>query len=285
MALHGGAGATRRNHYARECANMLGLVETGRDALRHGASAVDVAVGTVQAMEASALYVAGRGSWPNLDGQYELDASVMEGRTRRAGAVAALQGFRSPIGIARAIMERTPHVLVVGQGAAAIADSLQQTRIDDTATWFIPAAAGESNHGPARTTSTVGCVVLDADGHLAAATSSGGVFHKVPGRLGDSPIIGAGTWADSRAAVSCTGQGEYFLRSAAAAQVAFRIELGETLAQACATVLAQIERLGGEGGLIAVTAHGDIATPYYAEGMKRATLSRDGEMRALVFDS
>src|SRR5262249_25492341 len=153
---------------------------------------------------------------------------------------AALQGFSSPVRVARAIMDHTPHVLLVGRGAADFAASIRAAAIDDPASWFKPAAAGESNHGPGRSMSTVGCVVLDSAGDLAAATSSGGVFHKVPGRVGDSPLIGAGTWADSRVAVSCTGQGEYFIRSAAAAQIALRIELGESLTQASAALLGQI---------------------------------------------
>ena len=279
LVLHGGAGALRERDYTAELAHMRGLVEAARDALRAGVPALDVVTETVQAMEASGQYVAGRGASPNTAGVFELDASIMEGPTRRAGAVAALQGFASPIRVARAVMEKTPHVMLAGDGAAAFAAEQGLERVGPE--WFTPrrAAAAKTN-----TTGTVGCVALDETGAIAAATSTGGTHGKLYGRVGDSPIIGAGCWADERVGVSCTGGGEFFIRAAAAAQVAFRMKLaGEGLDQAAAGALADIQALGGEGGLIALSASGEIAMPFNSQGMKRAALHPDGRIVSEVF--
>jgi isoaspartyl peptidase/L-asparaginase-like protein (Ntn-hydrolase superfamily) len=285
VALHGGAGAIPERNYDAEVAHMRGLVEAARDRLRAGASALDVAVETVVALEASGLYVAGRGASPNTAGRYELDASVMDGPTRKAGAVAALVGFKSPITAARLVMERTPHVMLAGEGAAAFARDAGLDEISDPDAWFTHAARrpGAAKAGLAH--GTVGCVVRDGEGRLAAATSTGGVFNKRWGRVGDTPIPGSGTWADETVAVSCTGVGEYFMRTAAAAQVSFRMRLaGQSLAEAAQAVLDDLKSLGGDGGLIAVTADGQVAVPYNSQGMKQATLSADGSIRAGVFD-
>jgi L-asparaginase/beta-aspartyl-peptidase (threonine type) len=263
---------------------MKGLVESGRDLLRSGAAALDVVVETVAALESSGLYVAGRGASPNTAGRYELDAAVMEGPARRAGAVAALEGFASPIRVARAVMEKTPHVLLAGPGAAGFARQEEMAAIADPDAWFTRVGRNRPAVSQPLSTGTVGCVVRDQSGGLAAGTSTGGVFGKLWGRVGDSPIAGAGLWADEIVAVSCTGVGEMFLRSAAAVQISFRMRLaGETLECAAKAALEDVRALGGSGGIIAINAAGEIAMPFISEGMKRAALYPDGAITSQAY--
>ena len=284
LILHGGAGARRERNYEAEVAHMRQVVEAMAERLDAGDSALDVATAAVVMLEDSGLYVAGRGASPNQAGAYELDASLMDGSTRRAGSVAALQGFRNPVLAARAVMERTPHVMLAGQGAALFAHDQGLEPIADEAAWFTGAGRGEDNHPPgALGHGTVGCCVLDGPGRLAAATSTAGVFGKMPGRVGDTPIPAAGTWADDRAAASCTGQGEYFIRVAASAQVAWRVAAGQSLAEATQAVIEEIGQMGGDGGMIALDAAGNIAAPFNSQGMKHAWLTADGQIGVRVF--
>ena len=284
LILHGGAGARRGVNYDREVVHMREVVEAMRARLEAGAPALDVAVEAVVMLEESGLYVAGRGASPNLAGAYELDASLMEGPTRQAGAVAALQGFRNPIRVARAVMDRTPHVMLAGEGAALFAAEQGLEPIGDEPAWFTHAGQGDDNHPPkAMSHGTVGCCVLDRDGRLAAATSTAGVFGKMPGRVGDTPLPGAGSWADERVAVSATGVGEYFIRAAACVQTAWRVAAGQSLADAAQATIDDIGGLGGDGGLIALDRDGNLAQPYNSQGMKRAWLTTDGEIGVEVF--
>ena len=282
LVIHGGAGAMAGREYGSELAHMRGLIEAGRDRLQAGATSLDVVVETITALEASGLYVAGRGASANSVGRFELDASLMEGPSRRAGAVAALEGFASPIRAARAVMERTPHTLLAGEGAAAFAAAQGLERVGPE--WFTPARAGETVK-PNASAGTVGCVALDETGVLTVAgTSTGGTHGKLSGRVGDSPIVGAGVWADDRVAISCTGLGEYFVRGATAAQLAYRMRFaGQGVAEAADAALADVVALGGWGGLIALSATGEIAMPFRSQGMKRAALTPDGTITAAVF--
>ncbi|MBU2118720.1 MAG: isoaspartyl peptidase/L-asparaginase [Alphaproteobacteria bacterium] len=284
LILHGGAGARRSRDYAAEREHMAEVVARMAERLNAGAAALDVAVEATVLLEDSGLYVAGRGGSPNLAGAFELDASLMDGATGRVGAVAALQGFRNPVVAARAVMDHTPHVMLAGEGAARFAGARGLTRIEDPDAWFTRAGQGEDNHPPGTLAhGTVGCCVLDDRGRLAAATSTAGVFGKLPGRVGDTPIPAAGVWATDRVAVSCTGQGEYFIRTAAAAQMHWRVEAGASVGEAGQAVIADIGSMGGDGGLIALDARGNRADPFNSQGMKRAWLTPDGETGVEVF--
>ncbi len=284
LAIHGGAGARPEIDYARQREHMATLVASGATLLANGGSALDVVTDLVTELEASGLYVAGKGASPNSDGHVELDASIMDGADCRAGAVAAIRDVVSPIQIARSVMEQTRHVMLAGEGARRFAEEQGLDLVDDPDSYFqrpdrdALAAAG-SQHG------TVGAVALDGNGNLAAATSTGGVFRKLGGRVGDTPVIGSGTWADSTVAVSCTGLGEYFLRGCSAHDVAARMNYGgATLEEAAAAALDVVAELGGDGGLIAVDREGRIVMPYNSRGMKRAAVSDSMDPVVLVFD-
>ncbi|WP_292051702.1 MULTISPECIES: isoaspartyl peptidase/L-asparaginase family protein [unclassified Brevundimonas] len=286
LILHGGAGARRERNYDREIVHMREVVEAMKARLEDGASALDVAVETVVMLEDSGLYVAGRGASPNLAGEYELDASIMCGDTQKAGSVAALQGFRNPVVAARAVMDRTPHVMLAGSGAARFAREQALEPVTDPDNWYTRAGKGEDNHPPGTLShGTVGVCVLDTQGRLAAATSTAGVFGKMPGRVGDTPIPAAGTWADGDAAVSCTGQGEYFIRAAAAARTAIAVSAGQPLQKAAQATIDRIGQMGGDGGLIALDRNGNIADPYNSQGMKRAWLDSEGRIEVRVFNN
>jgi len=278
IALHGGAGAIAARAYQQEEEHMAALLDRGAAMLAQGVSALEVVVAMAGALEASGLHVAGKGAAPNAAGVVELDASVMDGATRMAGAVAALRGFVSPVRVARGVMEKTSHVLLVGDGASAFAGEHGFERVGDPKTYYVAAESGLPGAG------TIGAVALDMSGKLAAATSTGGLHGKMPGRVGDTPIIGAGCWADQRAAVSCTGLGEYFMRVNAAADVSARIAYaGQTLESAAAAVIEDVRGLGGYGGLIAVDAAGNVAAPFASQGMKRGLANARGLREVKTF--
>lgn len=248
--------------------------------LRNGGTALDAVEGAVCTLEDHPSFNAGRGSVFTYEGRNEMDAAIMDGRDRRAGAVAGVVATRNPVRLARAVMERSPHVLLVGHGADAFSreHGLEQAGPD----WFaLPErraqldamkAAGGSVFDVDMKYGTVGAVARDRRGHVAAATSTGGVTGKRWGRVGDSPIPGAGTWADDRAcAVSCTGSGEFFLRVGVAHEIAARIRYASDAAQAAAdAVLAEVKALGGTGGVIVVGTDGVPAWSLTTPGMYRA---------------
>ena len=283
LAVHGGAGAVAGRDYAVTEKHLRELTTDCEARLRDGESALDVVEHAVNELETCGLYVAGRGSAPNSAGHMELDASIMDGRTREAGAVAAIRDIVSPVQVARGVMEKTPHVMLAGSGALEFAREHGYEEVDDPANYYtLPVGVtsddiGDIAHG------TVGAVALDTGGNLAAATSTGGTFGKLHGRIGDTPLIGPGTWADDRIAISCTGTGEHIIRSGGAAAIAFRFRSGLSLTDAIGEMLDEVKRLGGDAGIIAVTREAEIAMPYNSEGMKRASVAKDTSIVVATF--
>ena len=284
FALHGGAGARSGRDYSIAEYHMRELTENARDRLAAGGRALDVVEYAVAAMESSGLYVAGRGSAPNSAGHVELDASIMDGPVSAAGAVASIRDVINPVSVARRVMEATPHVMLAGTGALEFARSQGFEVVENPRKYYMLPIGVTEDEVEEHAHGTVGAVALDSNGELAAATSTGGTFGKLHGRVGDTPIIGAGTWADSEVAVSCTGIGEYFIRTGAALAVAYKVKAGASLSQAIDEVLADIKYLGGDGGIIAVSSAGDIEMTYNTEGMKRASIDSGDNLYVATFE-
>ena len=300
LLVHGGAGVIRATLTpaieAEVKADLARALEAGHAILVAGGSSLDAVEAAVVVLEDSPHFNAGHGAVFTHEGINELDASIMDGPTRRAGAVAGVRHVRNPVGLARAVMERSDHVLLIGEGAEAFARHVgspfvdagyfrTETRWQQLQEAIAKEAAGrQSEQGRAIHYGTVGAVALDSHGHLAAATSTGGMTNKRWGRVGDSPLIGAGTWADDRVAVSATGWGEYFIRAAVAHDIAARMAYGgSTLADAAAAVIdGEIPRLGGDGGLIAVDAQGHVSLAFNTDGMYRGWIDADGVAHAAI---
>lgn len=294
MVIHGGAGNIvkedmldeREQAYRTFLHEALGV---GYEILQHGGEALDAVEAVIVMMEDSPLFNAGKGAVFNSEGQNELDASIMDGRRLQAGAVAGVRRVKNPIRLARLVMEESTHVLLAGEGAHQFAaeqdielvpedyfytqrrwDSLQRARqrIED------------SQHG------TVGAVALDQNGNLAAGTSTGGTTNKRLGRIGDSPIVGAGTYADNQTcAVSCTGEGEYFIRAAIAYDISSRMAyMGNSLDKASHDVIeGRLTEMGGTGGAIAIDKDGYISMPFNTQGMYRGYVDQDGNITVKMF--
>ncbi|HEX9397803.1 MAG TPA: isoaspartyl peptidase/L-asparaginase [Burkholderiales bacterium] len=274
IAIHGGAGRIDRATRSRCGAALRHALEKAYAILKANGTSLDAVTAAVVILEDSGLFNAGRGASLNAEGGIELDASIMEGRGLRAGGVAAVSNVRNPIFAARAVMEHSKHVLLVGKGAERFSKHRRLSTVKKN--YF--QSAKKSHSG------TVGAVALDRDGNLAAATSTGGYRGKLAGRVGDSPLIGAGTWADNRTcAVSCTGVGEFFIRTAAAYDVSARMRYGKRrLASSSREVLNQVKKINGRGGLVAVDRRGNIAMPFNSTGMYRAWVTRDGRFRVAL---
>lgn len=285
LLLHGGAGVTPGRDYRLVEDHLAELVAAGGRRLVAGAAALDVVEWAVAELESSGLYVAGRGSAPNRSGTHEFDASIMDGSGPRAGAVACLRGVVSPIAAARLVMDETPHLMLAGDGATAFARDCGLEAIPGPRWFRMPVGVtADDIEDETRAHGTVGAVALDSDGRLAAATSTGGTFGKRAGRVGDTPLIGVGTWADREVAASCTGIGECFILAGGAGEIGARMRLaGESVETAAAAMLARVRALGGDGGVIALDRRGNATMPFNSGGMKRAMARAGGETAVAIY--
>ncbi len=283
ILLHGGAGVRAGFDYQETEQHLSVLAAQAERQIQAGRSALDVVESAVNAMEASGLYVAGRGSAPNTAGYVETDASIMDGASSRAGSVACLRDIVYPISVARGVMEKTRHVMLAGNGALKFAREFGYERVESADDYYrLPVGVTHeetrsADHG------TVGAVALDSDGHLAAATSTGGTFAKREGRVGDTPLIGLGTWADDQVAVSCTGTGEQIILAGGAMAIASAVRHGARLKDAVDIMLARVAELGGDGGVIAVTASGEQYAAFNSDGMKRAAVAEGQPAQSATF--
>ncbi|MDE1185266.1 MAG: isoaspartyl peptidase/L-asparaginase [Pantoea sp.] len=313
IAIHGGAGAITRaamsaekEQYYRQ--QLTAIVAAGQQILADGGSAMDAVTEAVRLLEECPLFNAGKGAVFTHQGTHELDASIMDGKTLEVGAVAGVNHIRNPILAARAVLEVSPHVLFIGAGAEAFAtqqglemvaadffstperwEQLQRALSSQQAVLDHDGAAQSHSDDPLdpdRKFGTVGAVALDLHGNLAAATSTGGMTNKQAGRVGDSPLVGAGCYASNDSvAVSCTGTGEVFIRTLAAYDVAAQMRYaGRTLQQASANVIHdKVQELDGSGGLIAVDCDGNVALPFNSEGMYRGFAYVGGEVEVAIY--
>lgn len=312
IAVHGGAG-TISPEKANEAPYHEGLqaaLRAGAAVLEAGGSALDAVQAAVQSLEDCLLFNAGRGAVYTADATHEMDASVMDGSTLRAGAVAGVSGIRNPVTLARTVMDHTSHVLLIGEGAICVAREhgvemadaeyfhseerlaqLERVRAQGAGVTALDhsAQAMTDNGAPIREDGkfgTVGAVALDQHGNLAAAVSTGGLTNKRPGRVGDSPIVGAGIYANNATcAVACTGTGEHFLRACVGhdihARMAYR---GESLEEAGeAVVHGLLKEIGGSGGLVSVDAKGNVHMPFNTVGMYRGVFRQGGQPQSYIF--
>ena len=309
IAVHGGAGTINRDELGAEReADIRAALETalrkGHAILAGGGSSLDAVTAAVTTLEDSPLFNAGKGAVFNCAGRNELDAAIMNGATLDAGAVAGLQRTKNPVRLARLVLEESPHVLLIGEGAESYGaahgiemvapayfhteerwEQLKSLQAREKTEGCGDSVAALDGFDPL-SFGTVGAVALDAEGNLAAATSTGGMTNKRYGRVGDVPVIGAGTYADNAtAAISATGHGEYFIRTVAAHRIAARMDYkGETVAQAAdAVIMELLKDMHGGGGVIAIDAAGNIAMPFNTSGMYRGSINVDGELMTAIY--
>jgi len=302
LVIHGGAGTMSRADLdadtEREIRAALDrALDAGHAVLAEGGTALDAVTAAVVVLEDDPHFNAGKGAVFNAEGVNELDASIMEGHGLRAGAVAGLHRVKNPVRLARAVMEQSRHVMLIGEGAEKFAESVEVELVDPSYfrtehRWEALQKARAAEKAGAATAlppsayfGTVGAVALDRHGHIAAATSTGGMTNKKWGRVGDAPIIGAGTYADARCGVSATGWGEFFIRLAVAHDICARVAYkGDTLqAAAEEVVMRRVPELGGDGGVIALDVQGNIALPFNTGGMYRGWVKPDGTRGTAIF--
>jgi len=301
LAVHGGAGTILKSRMTRELEQeyLTGLhdaLSAGEQILKTGGASMDAVVAAVCALENNPLFNAGKGSVFNSEGSHEMDAAVMNGMDLAAGAVCGVKGVKNPVLLARTVMEQTDHVLLSGTGAEKIA-RLHNLEFEPDEYFFSAQrydqwkkVQGSSDtmldHSDEKKFGTVGAVAIDENGNLAAATSTGGMTNKMFNRIGDTPLIGSGTYANNRTcAVSCTGHGEFFIRQVAAYDVSCLMEYGKfSLDEACnETVNRKLRDMGGEGGLIAIDHHGNISLVFNSEGMYRGSVRQGEERRVAIY--
>jgi beta-aspartyl-peptidase (threonine type) len=312
LAIHGGAGTIRRSDMTSELereyrAGLEAALHTGWDILDKGGSSLDAVEAAVISLEDCPLFNAGRGSVFTHEGKNEMDAAIMDGESVNAGAVACVRNVKNPVKLARLVMERTEHVSLAGDGADLFAEEVGIELADNTYFYTefrwkqleeaIAAGRVQLDHSATNTetqppasassskpSGTVGAVACDSSGRLAAATSTGGMTNKKYGRVGDTAIIGAGTYADEICAVSCTGHGEYFMRNLTAYDVSARMKYkGLNLEDAARETVEHLTKIGGEGGLVAVDTQGNLVLPFNSEGMYRGRITPSGDLQTEIY--
>ena len=301
LVIHGGAGTMRRESMSAEIekeyrAKLAEALETGFAVLDEGGSSLDAVEQTLKLLEDSPLFNAGTGAVFTAEGTNELDASIMDGATREAGAVAGVTTLKNPISAARAVMEKSPHVLLAGPGAEAFAREqgleevpreyfFTERRWQQLETRREKEAADQLNRSPGEKFGTVGAVALDREGRIAAGTTTGGMTFKKHGRVGDAPIIGAGTYADEDCGVSSTGHGEFFIRYAVAHDICARARYrGISVAEAAEeVVMSVLVDAGGSGGVVALDSQGHPSMVFNSEGMYRGWIKTTGETHVAIF--
>lgn len=303
IAIHGGAGTllkgmmTPEKELAYKTALEIAL-NAGYEILENGGTALDAVQKAVCCLEDSPLFNAGKGSVFTAVGSHEMDASIMDGKTLKAGAVSLITGIKNPVSLARDVMDKSEHVFMAGEGAMVFAN--QHGHVVETPEYFYDefryqqwqeikeSDTFQLDHAKKKDSKfgTVGAVACDQNGNIAAATSTGGMTNKKYGRVGDSPMIGAGNYANNETcAISCTGSGEYFIRGVVAYDVACLIEHKNLSLEAAASevIHKRVLRLGGDGGLIAINQFGEIAMPFNTEGMYRAKRTSDGDKEISIY--